>query len=174
MNISGTVMSLLFVLLGLSTPLALAADSAASAEQIAGIVASMNHFPSETDKAALMAIAADDSISQAVRDMASTVARIQHFPDADGKAAMASIVANEQVTERGRVLAGIEALSMVEQGAVTVTPDQLTLQGAGRSEDTGDSIREMLTGRLDHFLVEVSFDAEAVALANRTLPEISN
>ena len=97
-----------FVLTALFTHFSFA-DNASSAEEIAGIVASMNHFPSDADKTALMAIAEDDSLAQAVRDMATTVANIQHFPNDEGKAAMARIMEDEEAPERGRVLAGIIA-----------------------------------------------------------------
>ena len=98
---------LAFVTASLCTPMAFSADNASSAEQIARIVMSMNHFPSEADKTALMAIAEDESLAQAVRDMASTVANIQHFPTDEGKAKMANIVAAEDTPERGKVLAGV-------------------------------------------------------------------
>jgi hypothetical protein len=98
---------LAFVTASLFAQMALAADDAASAEEIARIVMSMNHFPSDADKATLMAIAQDESLAQGVRDMAATVAEIQHFPNDAGKAKMASLVAAEDTPERGKVLAGI-------------------------------------------------------------------
>jgi len=76
--------------------------------EIAGIVASLNHFPSDADKARLAAIAADDEIAQNLRTMATTVANINHSATAEGKAAMAEIQAGD-APDVGKALAGIIA-----------------------------------------------------------------
>ncbi len=76
--------------------------------EIAAIVASLNHFPSDADKAKLAEIAADESLAQPLRTMATTVAGINHSATAEGKAAMAAIQASE-APERGKALASIIA-----------------------------------------------------------------
>ncbi len=83
------------VLLGTFSPFSMA-DNASSATEIAGIVASMNHFASDADKAKLMAISADESLAGAVRAMATAVTNIAHAANAEGKAAMATLAANDQ------------------------------------------------------------------------------
>ncbi|MEQ8953456.1 MAG: hypothetical protein RL120_04920, partial [Gammaproteobacteria bacterium] len=52
--------------------------NSAAATQIAAILVSLNHFPSDADKETLNAIANNASLAQAVRDMASAVASISH------------------------------------------------------------------------------------------------
>ena len=95
-------------LLGLFSQFAMA-DNASSATEIAGIVASMNHFASDADKAKLMAIAADDSLAAPIRAMATAVNNIAHAANAEGKAAMASIVGSPQAPDPAKTLAGIIA-----------------------------------------------------------------
>ena len=94
-------------LIGLFSQFAMA-DNASSAAEIAGIVVAMNHFPSDADKAALMAISADDSLAEGVRAMATAVTNIAHAANADGKAAMASI-ADGEAPDRFKALAGVVA-----------------------------------------------------------------
>ena len=69
---------MLIALIGLFSQFSMA-DNASSAKEIADIVASLNHFPSDADKAALMAISADDSLSEGVRAMATAVANFDKF-----------------------------------------------------------------------------------------------
>ena len=76
--------------------------------EIASIVASINHFPSDADKAKLAEIAADESIAENLRIMATTVANINHSATAEGKAAMAAIQAGD-APDVGKTLAGIIA-----------------------------------------------------------------
>ena len=95
--------------IGLFSQLALAQDNASAVRDIAGIVASMNHFASDADKAKLMAISEDSSLAQGVRDMAMAVAHIQHAAPAEDKATMNALASNEQVPEGARALAGIIA-----------------------------------------------------------------
>lgn len=95
-------------LLGLISQFAMA-DNRSSATEIASIVASMNHFASDADKAKLMAIAADDSLAAGVRAMANAVHNIAHAANAEGKAAMASIVGNAESPDPAKTLAGIIA-----------------------------------------------------------------
>tara|TARA_B110000444_G_C18784323_1_gene569099 strand:+ start:1054 stop:1443 length:390 start_codon:yes stop_codon:yes gene_type:complete len=101
---------LLIAAIGLFSQFSVAQDAnSAAAKQIAYIVASINHFPSATDKTTLAAISGDMALAQGVRDMASAVSNIQHAPTADGKAAMTTIQGNDQAPDRVKDLAGIIA-----------------------------------------------------------------
>jgi len=99
----------LIVLIGLFSQPLLAQQPGGALKQIADIVASINHFPSDADKTALAAIAANDEYPQPLRDMATSVANISHAADADGKAVMASIQADDEAPDRAKTLAGIIA-----------------------------------------------------------------
>jgi hypothetical protein len=98
------IMAVGLVGIGLFSPFAMA-DNASSAKEIAGIVVGMSHFPSDAEKAQLMAISADDSLADAVRAMATAVSNISHAANAEGKAAMANIVGS-QAPDRAKALAG--------------------------------------------------------------------
>ena len=94
---------------GLFTQFALADNHNPTAfSEIAAIVATINHFPSDADKAKLAEIAGDESIAQPLRTMATTVANISHSATAEGKEAMAAIQESE-VPDRAKGLAGIIA-----------------------------------------------------------------
>jgi hypothetical protein len=96
-------------LIGLFSQFSLAQDAGAALKDIADIVASMNHFASDADKAKLMVIAENGSYPQGVRDMATTVTNIAHAANADGKDAMARIVASDQAPDSAKTLAGVIA-----------------------------------------------------------------
>lgn len=83
------------------------ADDATATKTIAGVLASLNHFPSAEDKAALAAIASDESNGMAVRALAGAVAEIQHAASAEGKAAMQQIVASDMANAQAKTLAEI-------------------------------------------------------------------
>jgi hypothetical protein len=109
MKFTATIKILIFVLISLFTQFSMAADNGSALSDIAGVVAGMNHFPSDADKGKLMMLSEDDSLAQGIRDMASTVANIQHFANDEGKEAMARIIANEQAPDRAKTLARIIA-----------------------------------------------------------------
>jgi len=96
-------------LIGLFSQPTLAQEPGDALKQIADIVASLNHFPSDSDKATLAEISGNDSFPQALRNMADTVANISHSATAEGKEAMAAIQANMDAPESARTLAGIIA-----------------------------------------------------------------
>jgi len=75
--------------------------------EIAGIVSSINHFPSDADKARLMVFAENENYPPGLRDMATTVASISHSATAEGREAMARVIADEQVPDSARELARI-------------------------------------------------------------------
>ena len=77
--------------------------------QLVDILASINHFPSDADKAALADIAGNDALPEGLRNMATVVSNISHAASAEGKAMMASMQASDAVPEPAKVLAGIIA-----------------------------------------------------------------
>lgn len=104
LSLTRKIMAVALTGIGLFSPLSMA-DNASSATEIAGIIVGMNHFPSDEDKAKLMAISADDSLAETVRAMATAVSNISHAANVEGKAAMASIMEG-QAPDRAKALAG--------------------------------------------------------------------
>ncbi|MBL4573908.1 MAG: hypothetical protein JKY86_12665 [Gammaproteobacteria bacterium] len=103
---------LLIAVIGLFSQFSVAQDNsanAAAAKQIADIVVSLNHFPSDTDKAALNAIIGDDSLAAGIHAMASAVVNIEHSANMEGKTAMEALQENEEAPDRAKALAGIIA-----------------------------------------------------------------
>lgn len=101
---------LLIAAIGLFSQFSVAQDAnAVAAKQISDIVVSLNHFPSDADKATLGAISGNMALAQGVRDMASAVANIQHAATAEGKSAMAALQAADDTPDRGKALAGVIA-----------------------------------------------------------------
>lgn len=96
-------------LIGLLSQPSLAQEPGDALKQIADIVASLNHFPSDSDKATLAEISGNDGFPQGLRNMADAVANISHSATAEGKAAMAAIESNMDAPEGARALAGIIA-----------------------------------------------------------------
>ena len=80
------------VLMGLFAQVSLAQEENAmgALKEVADIVASINHFPSDADKVALASIAGNDNLPQGVRNMATTVTNIAHGANDEGKNAMAT------------------------------------------------------------------------------------
>ena len=96
-------------LIALFSQFSLAQDAGGAIKQIADIVASINHFPSDADKAALADIAGNDALPEGLRNMATAVSNISHAASAEGKAMMASIQASDTAPDRAKSLAGIIA-----------------------------------------------------------------
>jgi hypothetical protein len=96
-------------LMGMLAQPALAQDVNAALNQIADIVASLNHFPSDEDKAVLAEIAANVNYPEGLRNMATAVSNISHAATAEGKEMMAAVQANMQAPESARALAGVIA-----------------------------------------------------------------
>ena len=99
------------LILGLLLQPAMAQDEAAmvAMKQVADIVASLNHFPTDEDKTALADISGNENLPESLRDMADTVANISHAATDEGKAMMADIQASDEATESAKALAGIIA-----------------------------------------------------------------
>ena len=73
----------------------------------------------------------------------------------------------------GRVLTGIEALSRLKEGGLSVTLDEVALDGRSIEEDADALLEALLAEKLaTPARVDVSYDAEASAIAARTRPEI--
>ena len=113
-------------LIGLFTQFSAAqeANNMGALKEVADIVASINHFPSDADKAALANISGNEALAQGVRDMATAVANIAHAANAEGKEAMARIQANESAPVSAKALAASIAsfnhmLSDEEKAALT-------------------------------------------------------
>ncbi len=85
------------------------ADNASAQKTIAGVLSNLNHFPSDADKAALMAITEDDSVDQAYHALAGAIANISHAANAEGKAMMATIMEDDQAPADLKALAEIVA-----------------------------------------------------------------
>ena len=98
---------IIIAIVGLFSQFSMAQDNASAIKEIADIVASINHFPSDADKARLMAISGNDSLFEGIRAMATAVSNISHAANADGKAAMAALQAQDQIPDRAKALAGI-------------------------------------------------------------------
>ena len=96
-------------LIALFSQFSLAQDAGGAIKQIADIVVSINHFPSDADKAALADIAGNDVLPEGLRNMATAVSNISHAASAEGKAMMASIQANGEAPDRAKLLARIIA-----------------------------------------------------------------
>ena len=100
------VLPVLLTIVASAYPIAaMAADNVAT---MAGIMLSLQHFPSDADKAALAAIVAGDA-SAAEKTVANAIAGIQHKVSADDKAALDAIAADENQNDGVRRLAAIVA-----------------------------------------------------------------
>ncbi|MEQ8953455.1 MAG: hypothetical protein RL120_04915 [Gammaproteobacteria bacterium] len=106
-----TIMKLCTVLAALSlfSHSAMAQQTGGALKTIADIVASINHTPSDSDKAALAEIAGNDGFPEGLRDMANAVAGFNHAASDDAKADLAAIQADGQAPDRAKALAGIIA-----------------------------------------------------------------
>lgn len=83
------------------------ADPASAQKTIAGILAGMNHFPSDAQKVELQAIADDEASGRGNQMIASAMINMQHAANAEGKAAMAQIIAYDGAPESTKALAKI-------------------------------------------------------------------
>ena len=82
------------------------ADPHAPAATLAGILADMNHYPSDADRRELDAIAASDAVDDDLRAIARAIAGIEHTPSAEAEARLNGILASEAATEAEKILAG--------------------------------------------------------------------
>lgn len=92
--------------IGLFSQFALA-DAASAQKNIAGILAGMNHFASDGQKAELASIAGDDSSGRGMQMIATAVSNIQHAPTDEGKASMNQIIGYDGASAEAKTLAEI-------------------------------------------------------------------
>ena len=78
------------------------ADQAAT---LADIVAGMDHFPSEEQKATLAEIQQDESAEENLRTIAGALANVQHQPAEADRAKLQAIVDDEAASEEAKTLA---------------------------------------------------------------------
>lgn len=83
------------------------ADNDQATEVIAGVLMSLNHFPSDDDKMALQALVDDDGVGPAFKAVANAVMGIEHSASEDGKAAMAQVLEAEDADPRAKSLAQV-------------------------------------------------------------------
>lgn len=88
------------------SPVALA-DDASALRTITNVLLTLNHFPSDADKTALMAVANDESNSRAYRVVATAVHNFQHAATDSDKEALTAIMANARTTQAARELSRI-------------------------------------------------------------------
>jgi len=84
------------------------ADSAAM-QQIATLVTTLNHFPSDDDLTTLDTIIANSELSAEVHLMADTVANIEHSANDAGKVHMQAIAGDANASDQARGLAEVIA-----------------------------------------------------------------
>lgn len=102
---------LLLAVIGLCGQFALAQSNPnqVAIQEIADIVANLNHFPSDDDKAKLAEISGNNSLAQGVRTMADSVANINHSASAEAKTALQAMANAEQIPPYAKTLANIIA-----------------------------------------------------------------
>jgi OOP family OmpA-OmpF porin len=72
----------------------------------------------------------------------------------------------------GRVLAGVEALSLLKEGELTVTPEAVAVSGSSTVETASDDVEALLRAKVEGAAsVEVRYDAAAAAIEARPRPE---
>ncbi|MEX2131758.1 MAG: hypothetical protein WD772_09740 [Pseudohongiellaceae bacterium] len=104
---SGFATKLLVILsLGMFSQFAMA-DNASATKTIAGILMNLNHFPSDADKAALMAIQNEEGTGPAFKAVAMAVHNMQHAATAEDKERLSQVVASDMAAAEAKTLAQI-------------------------------------------------------------------
>ena len=93
------------VVLWAAMPNAMAHD--ASIKSMAGIIMHLNHYPSDSDKKTLAAIASDDHVSSGERTLAGALMRMQHSVEGQDAAALRALTADKHASQDERELATI-------------------------------------------------------------------
>jgi hypothetical protein len=94
------------LLLTLSIGTATAAESKA-VQTMAGIVINLHHFPSDSDKQALMQIVQNKSTTAEERTVAQALMNFQHAPAPADKPGLEAIVNNDKAPSSLKTLAGV-------------------------------------------------------------------
>jgi hypothetical protein len=98
----------LLVMLGvLTTPIAGAESKAV--QTMAGILANLNHFPTDTEKAALKQIIDDKTTTAQERVVAQALLNVQHKANADDKAKLEALAKDKDAPESVKTLASVIA-----------------------------------------------------------------
>ena len=92
------------LLFGLTTGIASAAQSKA-VQTMAGILISLHHFPSDSDKQALTQIAQDKSTTADERTIAQALMDVQHTVAPADKPNLEAIVSNDKASSSDKTLA---------------------------------------------------------------------
>lgn len=98
---------LVITLLALPSAYVFSADNASATNVIASILVDLNHFPSESEKEELLAIANDDGVGRAFRAVANAVANIQHAATTEDKEIMNRIISSERAHINAKAFAEI-------------------------------------------------------------------
>lgn len=106
MKLKPTKKLIAILALGLFSQFSLA-DAASAQKSIAGILAGMNHFASDAQKAELASIAGDDSSGRGMQMIATAVSGIQHAPTDEGKASMNQIIGYDGASMEVKALAEV-------------------------------------------------------------------
>jgi hypothetical protein len=103
-NSIGVLAAVLF--LGLTASIANAAESKA-VQTMAGILMNLHHFPSDSDKQALVQITKDKSATADERTVAQALMHVQHTVAAADKLNLEAIVNNDKAASSVKTLAGV-------------------------------------------------------------------
>jgi hypothetical protein len=94
------------VFLGLTASIANATESKA-VQTMAGILTNLHHFPSDSDKQALMQITQDKSATADEKTVAQALLDVQHTVAAADKPNLEAIVNNDKAAGSVKTLAGV-------------------------------------------------------------------
>ena len=91
----------------LASPVAAAESKAV--QTMAGILAKLNHFPSDAEKQTLKTLIADKQTTEHERVVAEALMNVQHKVSADDKAKLDAVIKNQSAPESVKTLAGVIA-----------------------------------------------------------------
>jgi len=83
------------------------ADNDQATEVIAGVLMTLNHFPTDDDKTALQGLIDDDAVGPAFKAVATAVMGIEHSASEDGKTALAQVLEADGADPRAKSLAQV-------------------------------------------------------------------
>ncbi|OIO68929.1 MAG: hypothetical protein COY36_02615 [Zetaproteobacteria bacterium CG_4_10_14_0_2_um_filter_55_20] len=79
----------------------------ASIKSMAGIIMHLNHFPSDSEKHELEAIASDEHVTPGERALAGALLRMQHTVEGEDSAALRALAVDKNASQGERELADI-------------------------------------------------------------------
>ena len=89
------------------SPSLFAADNASATRMIASVLVDLNHFPSESEKTGLLALAEDEGVGRAFRAVANALANMQHAISDSDKEIMGRIITSDQARPNAKLFAEI-------------------------------------------------------------------